>query len=61
MDPVKLVKYSWQFLFGESITEEVDRYPAAQPYWDETMETLGDWSNYGNPKEYTFNYDPMDR
>ena len=29
MDPVKLIKYSWQFLFGESITEEVDKYPAA--------------------------------
>jgi len=42
---------------GESLTEIIDENPDLAPTWDSAMDTLGDYSNHGNPLENTFNYD----
>ena len=56
-DPIKLFKYGWQFFAGESLTEVIDENPDLAPGWDSFMDTMGEYADHGNPKDYTFNYD----
>lgn len=41
-DPIKLFKAIFELLFGETVTEEIDKHPDIAPGWDSVMDTLGD-------------------
>lgn len=47
-NPVKLFKALFEFILGETVTEEIDKHPEIAPGWDSMMDSLGDeMTNYG--------------
>jgi len=61
LDPISLFKYCFEFIFGETVTEEVESYPELADPWDAVMEVLGDYSNHGSPEDYHFNFVTYDK
>ena len=61
LDPVSLFKGIFGLLFGETLTEEIDKNPdlasIAGP-WDSAMDTLGEYADYGSPDEQNLQYVP---
>jgi hypothetical protein len=60
LDPVSLFKATFEFFAGETVTEEVDKYPDLAGPWDSAMETLGEYSDYGATGDQHFRFVPYD-
>jgi len=55
-DPVKLFKRAFQFVMGDSVTDEIRKVPEADMYWEPVLDNLGTFADYGTPENATFNY-----
>lgn len=60
MDPVRIFKYTFSFIFGDNLTDEIRilESPQIDAVYNPLIDTLGPMADYGNPKESMFNYDP---
>jgi hypothetical protein len=50
LDPIAVIKALFAFFLGETITEEIQKQPALDEYWEPLMTGLGDYADAGNPR-----------